>query len=77
MRRSAGASFEIVTGNLVEESNGVPFEFFNGVNEKKRKVICESDLNDWSLNKFYIQKCEFEEKINENNIKGLVKWVFD
>jgi hypothetical protein len=22
---------EIVTGNLVEELNGVPFEFFNGV----------------------------------------------
>jgi len=31
MGRSAGASFEFVTGNLVEESNGVPFEFFNGV----------------------------------------------
>jgi hypothetical protein len=31
MGRSVGASFEIVTGNLVEELNGVPFEFFNGV----------------------------------------------
>jgi hypothetical protein len=31
MGRSNGASFEIVTGNLVEEFNGVPFEFFNGV----------------------------------------------
>jgi hypothetical protein len=32
MGRSNRASFEIVTGNLVEEFNGVPFEFFNGVN---------------------------------------------
>jgi len=32
MGRSRGASFKFVTGNLVEESNGVPFEFFNGVN---------------------------------------------
>jgi hypothetical protein len=32
MGRSHGASFKFVTGNLVEESNGVPFEFFNGVN---------------------------------------------
>jgi hypothetical protein len=32
MGRSNGASFEIVTGNLVEEFNSVPFEFFNGVN---------------------------------------------
>jgi hypothetical protein len=47
------------------------------LNEKKRKAICETDLNDWSLNKFYIQKYEFEEKINDNNIKGLVKWVFE
>jgi hypothetical protein len=31
MGRSTGASFEFVTGNLVEDSNGVPFEFFNGV----------------------------------------------
>jgi hypothetical protein len=31
MGRSVGASFEIATGNLVEELNGVPFEFFNGV----------------------------------------------
>ena len=37
MGRSAGASFEVVTCNLVEESNGVPFEFFNGVNEKRCK----------------------------------------
>jgi len=47
------------------------------LNEKKRKAICETDLNDWSLNKFYIQKYEFEEFINDNNMKGLVKWVFD
>jgi hypothetical protein len=33
MGRSRGASFEFVTGNLVEESNGFPFEFFNGVND--------------------------------------------
>jgi len=31
MGRSVGASFEIATGNFVEELNGVPFEFFNGV----------------------------------------------
>ena len=35
MGRSVGASFEIATGNLVEELNGVPFEFFNGVNNDK------------------------------------------
>jgi hypothetical protein len=35
MGRSCGASFEFVTGNLVEESNGVPFEFFNGVKRIK------------------------------------------
>jgi len=39
MGRSCGASFEFVAGNLLEESNGVPFEFFNGVNEKKCKKI--------------------------------------
>lgn len=44
------------------------------MNEKKIKKIC--DINEWTLNKFYIQKNEFEDKINENNIKGLVKWVF-
>ena len=27
-----GASDSNLTGNLVEESNGVPFEFFNGIN---------------------------------------------
>jgi hypothetical protein len=37
MGRSCGASFEVVTGNLVEESNGVPFEFFNGV--KRNDII--------------------------------------
>jgi len=31
MGRTCGASFEVVTGNLVEEAIGVPFEFFNGV----------------------------------------------
>jgi len=46
------------------------------LNKKKRKAICDAELNDWSL-KFYIQKYEFEEKINDNNIKGLVKWVFE
>jgi len=35
MARSIGALFEIVTGNLVEELNGVPFELFNGVNNIK------------------------------------------
>jgi hypothetical protein len=44
------------------------------LNEKKIKKIC--DINEWTLNKFYIQKYEFEDKINENNIKGLVKWAF-
>jgi len=43
------------------------------LNEKKIKVC---DVDQWRLNKFYIQKYEFEDKINENNIKGLVKWVF-
>jgi len=38
------------------------------------KKIC--DIDDWTLNKFYIQKNDFEDKINENNIKGLVKWCF-
>jgi hypothetical protein len=73
------------------------------LNEKKRKAICDTDLNqrrikmghnledakrdvpfqmfdglnDWCLNKFYIQKYEFEEFINDNNMKGLVKWVFE
>jgi hypothetical protein len=46
------------------------------INEKKRKNSCDIDINEWVLNKFYIQKNEFEELINENNIKGLVKWVF-
>ena len=31
MGRSCGVSFEVVTDNLVEELNVVPFEFFNGV----------------------------------------------
>jgi hypothetical protein len=46
------------------------------LNEKKRKKTFDVDINEWSLNKFYIQRNEFEDKINENNIKGLVKWVF-
>jgi hypothetical protein len=46
------------------------------LNEKKRKSYCDIDIKDWSLNKFYIQKNDFEDKINENNIKGLVKWCF-
>ena len=41
MGRSCGASFEFVTGNLVEESNGVPFEFFNGV---KKKVMVQINV---------------------------------
>jgi hypothetical protein len=44
------------------------------LNEKKMKKTC--DIDDWTLNKFYIQKNDFEDKINENNIKGLVKWCF-
>ena len=44
------------------------------LNEKKMKKICH--INEWTLNKFYIQKNDFEDKINENNIKGLVKWCF-
>jgi hypothetical protein len=36
MGRSTGASFEVVTGNLFEDSNGVPFEFFNGLNINKK-----------------------------------------
>jgi hypothetical protein len=50
MGRSNGASFEIVTGNLVEEFNGVPFEFFNGVNELVNKYgNIYNDENWWSL----------------------------
>lgn len=44
------------------------------LNEKKIKKIC--DINEWTLNKFYIQKNEFEDIIHEKNIKRLVKWVF-
>lgn len=44
------------------------------MNEKKIKKIC--DINEWTLNKFYIQKNEFEDIIHEKNIKRLVKWVF-
>jgi len=47
------------------------------LNEKKRKSICDSELNDWCLNKFYIQKYELEEKLYDKNIKNLVKWVFE
>jgi hypothetical protein len=46
------------------------------LNEKKRKSYCDIDIKDWILNKFYIQKNVFEDKINDNNIKGLVKWCF-
>jgi hypothetical protein len=46
------------------------------LNDKKIKKTCDNDINEWTLNKFYIQRNEFEDKINENNIKGLVKWVF-
>ena len=53
MGRSYGASFEVVTGNLVEESNGLPFEFFNGVkrndifdNETKDNIRCKFDIKD-------------------------------
>jgi hypothetical protein len=46
------------------------------LNDKKIKKICDDDIKEWSLNKFYIQKNDFEDKINENNIKGMVKWVF-
>jgi hypothetical protein len=46
------------------------------LNDKKIKKTYDNDINEWTLNKFYIQKNEFEDKINENNIKGLVKWVF-
>jgi hypothetical protein len=42
MVHSNGASFEIVTGNLVEEFNGVPFEVFNGVKNT------EINPNNWS-----------------------------
>jgi hypothetical protein len=43
MGRSYGASFEIATGNLVEELNGVPFEFFNGV----KRWIYQNYLNQY------------------------------
>ena len=45
MGRSTGASFEVVTGNLVEETNGVPFEFFNGVNLHEYKTLISIDKN--------------------------------
>uniref|UniRef100_A0A6C0DBT7 Uncharacterized protein n=1 Tax=viral metagenome TaxID=1070528 RepID=A0A6C0DBT7_9ZZZZ len=46
------------------------------LNDKKIKNYCDIDINEWTLNKFYIQKNDFEDKINENNIKGLIKWGF-
>ena len=46
------------------------------LNERK-KNSSDIDINEWTLNKFYFLKCDFEEKIDDNNIKGLVKWVFD
>ena len=33
--RASGALDSNLTGNLVEESNGVPFEFFNDINTIK------------------------------------------
>jgi hypothetical protein len=44
MGRSVGASFEIATGNLVEELNGVPFEFFNGVKSSNNNLYNLNNL---------------------------------
>jgi len=50
MGRSVGASFEIVTGNLVEELNCVPFEFFNGVKSHLNiKIVAKIFLCHYNL----------------------------
>jgi len=36
--RASGAHNSNINGDLVEESNGVPFEFFNGINPSLRYV---------------------------------------
>jgi hypothetical protein len=45
------------------------------LNERK-KNCSDIEINEWTLNKFYFLKYDFEKKINEKNIKNLVKWVF-
>jgi hypothetical protein len=65
MGRSTGASFEVVTGNLVEESNGVPFEFFNGVNDSSDKTDNNKNRAKQNRSKWIVN-----ELTNYTNIKN-------
>ena len=42
--RASGAPDSNLTGNLVEESNGVPFELFNGINQKGMPIYFQNAL---------------------------------
>ena len=48
--RASGATDSNLTGNLVEESNGLPFEFFNGI-----KKIATAIFDIASTNKFFAE----------------------
>jgi hypothetical protein len=70
MGRSNGASFEIVTGNLVEEFNGVPFEFFNGVNSKQSLPYTVLDYKNNKICIFYQANTpSFTKNYQDNNKK--------
>ena len=69
-----GAIVQTVTGNLVEESNGVPFEFFNGVNDSSDKVDNNKNKNRAKQNR---SKWIVNELTNYTNIKNKLYKIID
>jgi hypothetical protein len=61
-----GALFKSVTGNLVEESIGVPIEFFNGVNEHDIEECTKEEMSkkiSEPISKFVSLKVRYYDKL--------------
>jgi len=43
---------------------------------KKMNVLNENDRNEYFLMKFYVEENVFQEKMDDGNMKNLVKWLF-
>ena len=72
-----GAPDSNLTGNLVEESNGVPFEFFNGINNKKNIDAKEIEKTENILQNIMKQGSEeFEQKTGRQMTYGEMRAMY-